>query len=57
MKINFVPDVKFFYKIKMCFCTINGMTFRKPPCISLQSDLKFQTCEKGKHFTSKLIIY
>ena len=40
MRINSVPDVKCFCKKKFVMCTISGMTFRAPPCISFTSFVK-----------------
>ena len=39
MRINYVPDVKRFCKNKNVLrCTINGMTFRAPPCMNKNFD-------------------
>ena len=38
MRINSVPDVK-------CFtCTINGMTFRAPPCVYIYIYIYIYVC-------------
>ena len=44
MRVNSVPDVKWFCNNKNVLCTINGMTFHVPPCTFIIKYNKFIGC-------------